>query len=474
MTDLRKSAEEAENFRRWADGFLNFERTPRKDMFWLDTMKELCASLGNPQDASRSFHVAGSKGKGSVSSMIVGILSEAGYSTGLYASPHIIDFAERIGGSDGFFPPETYRDASVAVKSAFEKLSGEGKLDGRPVTWFELVTAYGMECFRRAGCSWAVYEVGLGGRLDSTNIIHPACCCINRIELEHTEYLGDTLEKIAAEKGGIIKDGVPVAVGRQNDDGVRRVLEGIAREKKSEILFIEKEVKISGIDYKIKRTDVLSKSNNNQLFNKNIHTDLSVSMDFRMESGLFSRPINASLRMPGDFQADNAALASAAVKTVFPDLDESIIERGLSRASLPGRFEITGKTESSTPIILDGAHTPSSVRFTVDTFFRIFGKDSGAHLLFACAADKDVEDIAGLFSSGFEQLTLTVPGEAKASDLPRAERAFKNAGLKFESFPDYRTGIGHALETAEKERVPLLVTGSFYLVSEVKKMLGEQ
>ncbi len=465
----KKSLAAAEKFRDWADSYLNFERTPQKNIFWLDTMRTLCASLGNPELSCRSFHIAGSKGKGSVSEMISSILSEAGFRTGLYTSPHILDFAERIKSADGYFSPEIYSSAAESVKDCVDGLEKNGTFGGRPVTWFELVTAYGMECFRRAGCDWAVYEVGLGGRLDATNVILPECCCINRIELEHTEYLGDTIEKIAGEKGGIIKEGIPVVVGRQKVDSVREVFEKIASEKRSPIIFADSETKISNIVYKSGQTDVKGSADNSYPVDKNAHTNLQVAMDFSMESRFFSRPINASLKMLGDFQADNAALAATAVKQVFPDLDESIIEKGLSKASLPGRFEILGG--GGNILVLDGAHTPSSVSFTVETFLKVAGEKSAPHVLFACAADKDVEDIAPIFRDRFSRVTLTIPGSAKTSDLPRAENAFKSAGMDFESYPDYGLGIHHALESAQKKQTPLLVVGSFYLVSEVKKIL---
>ena len=473
MTDSEKSALEAQKFCGWADMFLNFEKTPQKNIFWLDTMKALCSETGNPQDSCRSFHVAGSKGKGSVSEMISSILSEAGFRTGLYTSPHILDFCERIGSPQGYFPPEVYRDAANSLIEKIGGIKAEDLPGGRPVTWFELVTLYGMECFRKAGCTWAVYEVGLGGRLDATNVISPECCCINRIELEHTEYLGDTVEKIAAEKGGIIKEGVPVVIGRQKENSVREIFRQIAKEKNAPIIFADEETKISNLVYKNKLTNVQENIESSCSVDKNTHTNLLGSMDFTLESGYFSRPLNVSLKMLGDFQADNAALASVAVKKTFPDMDEKIIERGLSKASLPGRFEITAMESGPRPVVLDGAHTPSSVSFTVDTFFKVFGKDSEPQLLFACASDKDVEDIAPIFAGKFSHITLTIPGTVKAADLPRAESAFARSGMDFVSYMDFESGIGHALAKAYSDRTPLLVVGSFYLVSEVKKFIRE-
>ncbi len=458
MVDLDRSVAAAEKFRSWADGFLNFEKTPKKNMFWLETMVDLCARLGNPQDSCRCFHVAGSKGKGSVSEMIASILGEAGYFTGIYSSPHIIDFAERVRCTGGYFDETVYRKAADSIIGKLGSVDASQFPGGRPVTWFELVTLFGMECFREAGCHWAVYEVGLGGRLDATNVVRPECCCINRIEKEHTEYLGDTLELIAREKGGIIKSGIPVVVGRQPGVAVENELASIASGRGSEIVFAEKASSISSVVY------------------KNIHTCVSPAMNFTLSSEYFSRPLEVSLKMLGDCQSDNASVAALAVKRVFPDLDEGIIERGLSRACLPGRFEILDSAHGvdGVPfIVLDGAHTPRSVSLTVETLGKVYG-DGEVELLFACASDKEVETIAEVLSGRFSRAVLTIPGQVKSSDLSRAESAFGNAGIDFTALADYKAAIRLAIGRARRSGAPLLVTGSFYLVSEVKRLLKEQ
>lgn len=476
MIDMKKSITEADKFRQWADGYLNFEKTPQKNIFWLNTMQYICDQLNNPQNSAKAFHIAGSKGKGSVSEMIASVLAEAGYSTGIYTSPHIIDFAERIVSTDGFFSDEVYRKSADTIIKTISNLKKENLPGERAITWFELATLYGMECFRNAGCQWAVYEVGLGGRLDATNVIKPECCCINRIEKEHTEFLGDTLEQIAAEKGGIIKPDVPVVIGKQSSEKVDAVFNKIAKEKNSKIVFAQEHSKIYDTVYNFIHTNDKNFLKSSRMVQNNRQAEASVTMDFCLESDFFSRPLNLSLKMLGEFQADNASLAAIAVKTVFPDLDESVIEKGLSQATLPGRFEIIndvpGYPELET-LVLDGAHTPSSIGFTLDTFKKICGQKN-PHLLFACASDKDVENIAPLFKDKFGKITLTIPGTTKSSNLERAETAFRNCGLNFRSSNDYAEAIKKALRQAAEEGSPLLITGSFYLVSEVKKVLLSQ
>src|SRR5574344_631801 len=222
----------------WLDSYLNFEKLPQKNIFWLDTMQFLCQRFNHPESCAPSFHVAGSKGKGSISVMIASILEEAGCTTGLYTSPHILNFAERIGTAHGLFPDNIYESAVKQLMNSVDSIIPEELPGQRPVTWFELVTVFAFLCFKEAHVQQAVYEVGLGGRLDATNVITPKVCCIGPIELEHTEYLGDTVEKIAAEKGGIIKDGIPVIISPQKES-VRAVFKSIADKQKAPLLFTD-------------------------------------------------------------------------------------------------------------------------------------------------------------------------------------------------------------------------------------------
>ncbi len=459
-------------FMDWVDGYLNFEKTPKKNIFWLDTMNFFCEKLGHPEKSYRCFHVAGSKGKGSVSTMLAGILEASGYKAGIYTSPHIVSFTERIGTVNGAFDDRIYLSAAEELMKTVQSVPLSELPGERQLTWFEIVTLFAMLCFKYAKVDWAVWEVGLGGRLDSTNVVSPECCCIGPIELEHTEFLGDTLEKIAAEKGGIIKENVPVVIGWQQNQSVKDVFRQIALQKKSKVIFCDEVSKTDITDYK----------------SRHFTNEDSVTMSANLSSSVFSRPVCANLKLIGDFQAQNAMVASIAAKTVLPQLSEQTIEKGLSSAVLPGRFEILcgiKKFEQIPEMILDGAHTPNSVRFTLETFEKLYYSDStqsdgkfssGAVLLFACAADKDVEDIAAIIKSKVDSKVLstcilTRPGETKACDFSRMEKAFSNSHVDFYATSDYNKAIEDSMATACKNKVPLLVTGSFYLVAEVKKFL---
>ena len=438
-------------FMDWLDRYLNFERNPKKGIFWLETMDFFTGRLGHPEHEYRCLHVAGSKGKGSISMMAARILQEAGHKVGVYSSPHIADFRERIASPDSFFPAQVYTESARELMAAVDAVEDGDLPGGRRPTWFELVTLFAMLCFKRAGLDWVVWEVGLGGRLDSTNVVTPDCCLIGPIEKEHVEFLGDTLEKIAGEKAGIIKHGVPVIVAGQQTDSVREVFRQKAAECESPLTFCDEAAGLELLGYgRVGQAAVLS---------------------VRISSPLFSRPLQADLRLLGQVQAENAALAALALKTVFPDMDEGILERGLGRASLPGRFEIVAPVEGFPGIpamVLDGAHTPRSVALTMDTFGRLY-EGSGPVLLFACAADKDIEDIAPLFRDRFSAVILTRPGEGKAADMGRLEEAFRAAGLDYRVDLDYRAAIQAALQEADRRAAPLLVTGSFYLLAELKR-----
>ncbi len=441
-------------FQEWLNDYLNFEHNPKKEIFWLDTIDYLCKRFDNPQDFAPCIHVAGSKGKGSVSRLISCILDEAGYKVGLYTSPHITDFRERICTPTGFFPEEIYEKTVKELMPNIDSIIPENLPAERPLTWFELVTLYAFLTFRNANVDWSVYEVGLGGRLDATNVIRPKLCCITPIELEHTEFLGDTLEKIASEKAGIIKNCTPVIFSPQQTESIKIVLREKAITRHAPYYFVD---------------DLISSS----FYHFN---GANKRMTVHFESELFNRPIETQMQLLGKMQAQNAAMAAVAIKKLLPNLDEGIIERGIAKAKLPGRFEILEKVKGYTEIpavILDGAHTLNSIRLTIDTLNKIFGEKK-VSLLFACAADKDVKDISMLFRYRFNHVYVTRPGERKQSDLNAEIEAFTHAEIKFTADADYKMMIKKAFDEAAQAGNILLVTGSFYLVSEVKQFLSKE
>lgn len=469
------------NFQEWLDTFLNFEKLPQKNIFWLDMMESLAKLFGNPERSSPCVHVAGSKGKGSVSRMVSSILSEAGMKTGLYTSPHILNFYERITQNGILFSEEVYEKSADEMREKIDSaLHSAGKKtpfplpEGRSMTWFELVTLYAFLCFREAKVDASVFEVGLGGRLDATNIVRPEICVINTIELEHTEFLGDTLEKIASEKAGIIKEKTPVLCAAC-PDSVREVFKKKASEMNAPIFFAD---------------DLLERLTFS--YGRDEGADGGFFMTAEFSSNIFSRPIKAKMRLLGEVQAKNAFLAAAAVRLAFPNITERQIERGLEKAVLRARFEIMPfhgsetheKIDSQRLFVLDGAHTAASIRGTLETFDSLFGENGvakipgkkarriPAHLLFACAADKDIESIARIVKdANFQKITLTALNGAKKSDPKRCAEAFESAGIEFAFEGNIEKALKCALSSAAKENAVLLATGSFYLAAEILSLL---
>lgn len=452
------------DFEIFLNSFLNFEKLPQKNIFWLDTMEYFSEKLGNIHLSCPTVHVAGSKGKGSVSCMISSILSAAGKKTGLYTSPHILSFFERITQDGNFLSLSTYEKSAEELINC---IKSEDKNLKRPVTWFELITLYAFLCFKNEKMDAAVFETGLGGRLDATNIIKPKVCCIGPIELEHTEFLGNTIEKIAAEKGGIIKQNTPVVSAAQKKEA-KEVLKRIAAEKKSPVFFMDEEINYIKTNYIL---STCTKNNTDKCINFSTSLE-KLLMKTELSIKGFSRPLCFNLQLPGDYQAQNAAIAALAVKKAFPEISEDTIEKGLSKAYIPGRLEIIPNSKDNIPfLILDGAHTPNSINFTLRTLREIFSDSSlkDFNILFACAKDKDIKDITPLFKNCFHEIFLTKPGNVKQSDLPSVEKSFLENGLKFHSDEDFEKEIDLALKKSAAKNKKLLVTGSFYLVSEILK-----
>ncbi|NLM01228.1 MAG: bifunctional folylpolyglutamate synthase/dihydrofolate synthase [Treponema sp.] len=443
------------NIESWLNNFLDFEKLPKKNIFWLDTMEFLCKRFHYPQDNYHSIHIAGSKGKGSVSTMIASILNEANLSCGLYTSPHILSFAERITQCGKFFSNEIYEIAGKELMNSINALIPEQLPGNRQITWFELVTLYAFLVFKYAKINWAVFETGLGGKLDATNVLSPDVCVLTPIELEHTQFLGDTLEKISTEKAGIIKYKTPVFSANQ-DPIVSEIFNKTAKHKQTNVIFLDDILKKSTLKY------------NTQ--------GMEIELDFY---SFFSRPIKTTLKLYGKFQVENAALAALVIKNIFPHICESTIEKGLQNAFLPARFEIIEKNEKNNlpKMILDGAHTVNSINFTLETIHEMNIKN--IDLLFACAADKNVSKIASLFFNDkveFSNFTFTNPGYVRPGDFSNLKKYFnkeidksKKSFQKFVFEEDCKTAINFATKESLKNNSTLLVIGSFYLISEVKK-----
>jgi dihydrofolate synthase/folylpolyglutamate synthase len=436
---------------RYIESFTNLERSgslfgPRT--YRLDRMRILLEAFGNPQLAYRTLHVAGTKGKGSTACLCAWALHEAGRRTGLYTSPHVESYLERMEVL-GTKPDEPLiLHLADRVREAVRGLSADVvERFGGPNT-FELLTLLAFLYFRETGCTDAVVEVGIGGRLDATNLVAPAACLITPIELEHTDVLGTTLPAIAAEKAGVIKAGVPVFSAAQAPE-VHEVLRAAAAERGSRILFLDEQLEQLEVALGGESTEVL--------------------LQLRGEE-----PARYSLRLLGAHQAENAALAHTALRQAL-DLPEEALRRGFARASLPGRMERIGDRP---PVLLDGAHTPLSVKRVAECFRALYlrpGEGPGAAvLLFAAAAGKRVEAMAEILAPQFRDIVITTPGGFRESEPHRVHEAFaaRNPAAILE--PEPAQALQRALLAAAKPGAaprPVLVTGSFYLVGEIRRLL---
>jgi dihydrofolate synthase/folylpolyglutamate synthase len=422
-------------------GFVNVERG-QKTVFKLDRMRYLCESLGDPQGAYRTIHVAGSKGKGSVSAMIARALQASGRRVGLYTSPHLLRWKERMSLAGDEMPEEIVLAAAAEVLPLME---GKGPTDfpgGELPTYFELTTLIAFCAFRLAGCDSAVVETGLGGRLDSTNVLPSEASVITPIELEHTEWLGDTIPLIAAEKAGIVKPGKPCFLSRQRDEA-REVFARTCADRGSPL----------------REAPVLARAGEVSIGPGGTTARISFAPSSPM-GARFPGGIGARTPMIGAIQAENMALALLAAGETEASLGPEEAARGLARAFLPARFQILSRAP---PVILDGAHTPASIGLALESLETLFPGPKA--LLFACAEDKRHKEMAAALAPKFERITLTRPGAFKRGDLAALASSFVEAGASFRATEDHVEAIARAREEAAALGLPLLVTGSFYLCS---------
>ncbi|MFA6504515.1 MAG: Mur ligase family protein [Treponemataceae bacterium] len=428
----------------WIDGFINFERGQTSKSFRLDRTELLARLAGNPELSYPTIHVAGSKGKGSTTTMIASVLDAAGMKTGLYVSPHIVDYRERVGLWNGPFSEEIYEAAGDELKAILDQALSPGHFmpgDEEP-TFFELMTMLFFLSCRRAGCVAAAVETGMGGRLDSTNIVMPLASVITPIELEHTEYLGNTIAAIAGEKAGIIKQGRPLILAPQKEEALA-VFKARARETGSLVRYLPEQTSITrvGVD----------------------RDGTAARIEFT-DRKLYSRPLDLRLRLVGEIQASNAALAALAVRVAFPDIPDAAVIAGLERATLPARFE---RVSDRPLVIVDGAHTEASAKLAANTFTTLYGE--GGLLLFGCALGKDVAAMARILAPNFSRVIVTKPGDFKKSIPEEAFRAFSAYHDHVELIENTTKAVEYAFGIALGQNLPLLVTGSFYLAALARK-----
>ena len=412
------------------------------DTFSLDRMRRLLLMMGSPERRLRSVHVAGTKGKGSTAAMVHAIASACGLRAGLYTSPHLVDIRERIcvGGED--ISPEDLRRCIVAAQPHIDARRAAG--DGP--TFFEIFTALAFAHFAAAGVDLVVAEVGLGGRLDATNVLVPDVSVITAVSLDHTEQLGGTLQAIAGEKAGIVKPGVP-AVSQPQDPEALAVIEAACRAAEAPLILVGRDV-----TYRWEPAVDGGRPGGRVT----IHTPAACYADLWVP-------------LMGEHQAINAAAAIAATERVgvlTGRMTPDVARRALAGVSWPGRMElVAGRPD----VLLDGAHNRASMERLVEGLERHFPGRRMA-LVFASAADKDIDGMLAVLA----RKTPGVPVVFTRSHNPRATvpadlaaRFTRAGGARAETCDDVAAALAAAKRLVPPDGL-VVVCGSLYLVGEVK------
>jgi dihydrofolate synthase/folylpolyglutamate synthase len=439
----------------------NFEITPigtySSKTLDLTRVERLLAALGAPQTRFKSVHVAGTKGKGSTCAMLESALRAAGHRTGLYTSPHLHTFRERIRVAGAMI-------SQYAVAARVEKI--KPLADAVPgITTFEVMTALAFDYFAARGVEIAIIEVGLGGRLDATNVILPLVSVITSLSFDHTAILGNTLAQIAREKAGIIKANVPVVCAPQRDEATS-VIEQVAREQNAPLIAINSalEFQVSGSKFQVVPKQQNLKSQQfilNHTAPKNLQPSTS-----NLQPSTFNLPLL------GKHQLTNAATALAAIETLRQQgiaISVEAVREGLATVKWQGRFEILARHPF---LIVDGAHNADSARQLVETIRSLFPR-SRIHFIFGASSDKD---IAGMFDEllpGAASLILTRsqhPRAAAPAQLSDIARARGNSRLLIGDSRDLAAALHHARQHASRGDV-ICVTGSLFVVADARAAL---
>jgi dihydrofolate synthase/folylpolyglutamate synthase len=408
--------------------------------FDLENITVLAERLGNPQRAYPSAHIAGTNGKGSTAAFLESILRHAGLRTGLNTSPHLEKINERIRINGEEISDEVFAGTLTLIQLQIEELLAAGILRAHP-TYFECVTAMAFEYFASEHVDFAVFEVGLGGRLDATNILSPHVTIITRIDFDHENFLGHSLKEIAAEKAGILKHGVPVVLAEQVPE-VRDVI--LARAKSLSCRVIESS--------KIFRVD-----------RESIHNGSVRAHVVELHSG---KILEIFPGLPGRFQFQNALNAVVAARLLrdrgFQISDEAVTQ-GIANTVWPGRLE---KLQSAPDVYLDGAHNPGAAR-ELGHFLQQNFSARKVWLIYAALRDKAVDEVAGLLFPRAAEVIFTAPNTSRAISATQLAEIAGHHAAHFSVIPDAERAFEHALADATPEDA-IFITGSLYLVGQLR------
>ncbi len=394
----------------------------------LNNMRHILTLLGQPQNKLRAIHIAGSNGKGSTAAFIASILQEMKYKVGLYTSPHFSRFNERIKINGKEIPDEKI----ARFMEVYER-----NIDMFKLTFFEATTAMAFKYFYDEKVDYAIIETGLGGRLDATNLIKPLSAVITSISLEHTDILGDTIEKIAEEKAGIIKEGCNVFIGKLPDEA-EDVIERKCNQLKCELYKLT--------DYITERKDSL------ELYTEELELDEWI------------------MPLKGNYQKYNAALASLVVSKTLDNDNFRVVENGIKNVidntGLQGRYEYFN---TKPDIIFDSAHNPEGISKFLSEFNKSKSKYSSTVLLFGVMKDKAVKEMMTLLKNSFDEINLTEIDYERACKISELDEIAKELSITAGSVTNHAEFV---LKFREEESSKcLVVLGSMYLLGKIKTEL---
>ena len=395
--------------------------------FNLDRMFALMASMGNPQNKYPIIHVAGTKGKGSTSAMCAAALMAAGYRVGLYTSPHLEDYVERIQINGVPLSHEQMVELVEEIKPHVAKIA--------MLTTFEITTALAFMAFGRYGVNAAVFEVGLGGRLDATNIVTPKVSVITSLSYDHTAVLGNTLTLIAGEKAGIIKEGVPVVSSPQKAESLA-VLERVASRMGSSLTLVGRDVKF----------EALGSSLDGQRF----------TVQYPALQTLF-------IPLLGAHQIENAATAYAALKLSGIPLSEEQIQKGFSQVQWRARFEVARREP---PVIFESAHNQDSFAKLSETLQTYF-PGRKVYLIFGASEDKNIPGMFAELGSKIQKIIVTRADHPRALEVEKIQQLAGQAGIESEAVTPVRAALARALELSSNDGCIVLSAGSMFVTAEV-------
>jgi len=408
--------------------------------FDLENITVLAERLGRPDRAYPGAHIAGTNGKGSTAAFLESILRHAGFRTGLNTSPHLEKINERIRISGEEISDQAFAETFSRVQVLIEELLAAGKLRAHP-TYFECVTAMAFESFASERVGFAVFEVGLGGRLDATNILSPAVTIITRIDFDHENFLGHSLAEIAREKAGILKHGVPLVLADQPPEA-REVILALAKSLDCEVIEPAQTFRVD---------------------HQSIHDG---RLHARVKEEASGQTFEITPSLPGRFQLQNALNAVAAARLLqqrgFRITDEAIT-LGIAATIWPGRLE---KLQSTPDVYCDGAHNPGAARelaYFLDQNFsgrKIF-------LIYAALRDKAVDEVAGLLFPRAAEVIFTAPRTSRAVSATQLAEIASHHAASFSVMPDAERAFEHALAEAAPEDA-IFITGSLYLVGQLR------